>query len=39
MKRIAFLITEEKITNEYCKKIILKAAKFKDKRKNVKNAI
>jgi hypothetical protein len=39
MKRIAYLITEEKITNEYCKKIILKAAKFKDKRKNVKKVL
>ena len=35
MKRIGFLITEEKITNEYCKAIILKAAKHKKKRKPV----
>lgn len=39
MKRIGYLITEEKITTEYCKKIIVKAAKHKTKRIAVKKVV
>jgi len=39
MKRIGYLITEEKITTEYCKNIILKAAKDKLKRQSVKRVL
>lgn len=39
MKRIGYLITPEKITTDYCKAIILKAAKFKTKRRNVKKVL
>lgn len=39
MKREGFLITEEKITIDYCKTIILKAARHKEKRKAVKRVL
>lgn len=39
MKRVGNLITNEKITTEYCKRIILKAAKFKIKRNSVKKVL
>lgn len=39
MKRIGNLITNEKITTEYCKHIILKAAKFKIKRNCVRRVL
>ena len=39
MKRIGYLITEEKITTEYCKSIILKASKHKVKRRSVKRTL
>lgn len=39
MKRVGYLITEEKITVDYCKKIILKAAKGKLKREIVKEVL
>lgn len=39
VKRIGYLITEEKITTEYCKSIILKASKHKVKRRSVKRTL
>lgn len=39
MKKIGYLITEEKITEEYCKSIILKAAIGKGKRHSVKRVL
>lgn len=39
MKRIGYLITEKKITVDYCKKIILKAARHKVKRFAVRRVL